>query len=77
MLSTINMAVNLVTYFEDIGSECYKWAIGLPVSVLSLDFSRGDSISLLKEHGFPDDKVANVSSTKPLHKTPLMLDELQ
>lgn len=53
-----------MTYFEDVGSECYKWAIGLPVSVLSLDFTRGDSISLLKEHGFPDDKVTNVGRNR-------------
>lgn len=49
--------INLVTYFEDIGHKAYKWACELPVQAVSLDFTRGDSLSLLKEHGFPSDKI--------------------
>lgn len=49
--------INLVTYFEDIGSEAYQWAVNLPVSAISLDFTRGNTIALLKQHGFPAGKV--------------------
>lgn len=59
MLSA-SVSYNLVTYFEDVGSEAYLWAVNLPVNVLSLDFTRGDSLGLLKKHGFPKDKVTMV-----------------
>ncbi len=53
------VGVNLVTFFEDVGPEAYQWATGLPFSAISLDFTRGDSLKLLKDHGFPKDKVRN------------------
>ncbi|CAN0165448.1 unnamed protein product, partial [Scytosiphon promiscuus] len=49
--------VNLVTFFEDVGAEAYQWATSLPFSAISLDFTRGDSLQLLKDYGFPKDKV--------------------
>ncbi|CAN0105875.1 unnamed protein product [Ascophyllum nodosum] len=81
MLSS-GVAINLVTFFEDIGSECYEWAVDLPVSVLSLDFSRGDSVSLLKKHGFPSDKTLGAGiidgrspwATQPSKVIPLVKD---
>lgn len=51
------VGVNLVTFFEDVGAEAYQWATALPFSAISLDFTRGDSLKLLKDHGFPKDKV--------------------
>ncbi|CAB1115662.1 unnamed protein product [Ectocarpus sp. CCAP 1310/34] len=56
MLSA-DVKVNLVTFFEDVGAEAYQWVTALPVSVISLDFTRGDSLKLVKDHGFPKDKV--------------------
>lgn len=56
MLSS-SLSVNFVTYFEDVGNDAYKWVCGLPVRTISLDFTRGDSLSLLKTHGFPADKI--------------------
>ena len=43
------------TYFEKIFH--YEKIIQLPVKAIGLDFVHGDSISLLKRHGFPKDKV--------------------
>lgn len=57
------VGVNLVTFFEDIGPEAYQWATGLPFSAISLDFTRGDSLKLLKDHGFPKDKVRTRNKT--------------
>lgn len=49
--------MNFVTFFEDVGEEAYLWLCELAVEVITLDFTRGDSLSLLKTHGFPSDKV--------------------
>src|SRR5699024_11812796 len=43
------------TYFEKIFH--YERIIQLPVKAIGLDFVHGDSISLLKRHGFPKDKM--------------------
>ncbi|CAM9473892.1 unnamed protein product [Discosporangium mesarthrocarpum] len=51
------LSVNMVTYFEDVGSDMYQWLIALPVQIITLDFTRGDSLALLREHGFPEDKI--------------------
>src|SRR5699024_11484122 len=44
-----------ISYFEKIFH--YEKIIQLPVKAIGLDFVHGDSISLLKRHGFPKDKV--------------------
>lgn len=50
--------INMVTFFEDIGEDNYKWVTSLKeVKVVSLDFTRGDSLSLVKKFGFPKDKI--------------------
>ena len=52
-LATVGVPINLVTFYDDIG-EAYPWAVKLPgVTAVSLDFTRGDTMSLLKKHGFP------------------------
>ena len=54
-------AINVVTFFEDIGVENYKWLTNLnEVSIISLDFTRGDSLSLIKSFGFPSSKTLGV-----------------
>jgi 5-methyltetrahydropteroyltriglutamate--homocysteine methyltransferase len=45
----------LVTYFDDLG-ETYPWVMELPVSAISLDFTRGRNLELIKNYGFPEDK---------------------
>ncbi len=55
-LSGSGLAINLVSYFDDLG-ESYPWVSALPVSILSLDFTRGDTLSLIGTHGWPEDKV--------------------
>ena len=50
--------VNMVSFFEDVGEENYKWLIKAPgIHVISLDFTRGDNRALVKKHGFPKDKI--------------------
>jgi 5-methyltetrahydropteroyltriglutamate--homocysteine methyltransferase len=55
-LSGLGVAINLVTYFDDLG-DTYPWVAALPVDVLSVDFTRGDTLALIQAHGWPDDKV--------------------
>lgn len=50
------IAVNLVTYFEEINHEVYQWFGESNVAALSLDFTRGDNLSVIKKFGFPANK---------------------
>jgi 5-methyltetrahydropteroyltriglutamate--homocysteine methyltransferase len=50
------ITLNLVTYFDDLG-ETYPWVVALPVDVLSLDFTRGNTADLITQHGWPEDKT--------------------
>jgi 5-methyltetrahydropteroyltriglutamate--homocysteine methyltransferase len=53
-----NTTINMVSFFEDVGEENYKWLVGLKeVKTISLDFTRGDSLPLIKKLGFPQDKT--------------------
>ena len=49
---------NMVSFFEDVGESNYKWLISVPdIKTISIDFTRGDSLSLIKKFGFPADKI--------------------
>ncbi|PMB53805.1 5-methyltetrahydropteroyltriglutamate--homocysteine S-methyltransferase [Fischerella thermalis CCMEE 5201] len=54
-LSSVGIPLHLVTYFDDLG-ETYPWVMELPVSAISLDFTRGRNLELIKNYGFPEDK---------------------
>eukprot|EP00172_Hildenbrandia_rubra_P004233 Plantae.Rhodophyta-Hildenbrandia_rubra.ctg8167.p1 GENE.Plantae.Rhodophyta-Hildenbrandia_rubra.ctg8167~~Plantae.Rhodophyta-Hildenbrandia_rubra.ctg8167.p1 ORF type:complete len:742 (+),score=169.31 Plantae.Rhodophyta-Hildenbrandia_rubra.ctg8167:2053-4278(+) len=55
-LSKAGIPLNLVSYYDDIG-DTYSWAVKLQgVETISLDFTRGDNLSLIKKHGFPQGK---------------------
>ncbi len=58
-LATVGLDINLVTYFDDLG-KTYPWVIELPVAAISLDFTRGSNLDLIKQHGFPQDKRLGV-----------------
>lgn len=58
-LATVGININLVTYFDDLGKS-YPWAMELPVAAISLDFTRGNNLELIKQHGFPQDKRLGV-----------------
>lgn len=49
------LKIILQTYFERVND--YKKVVEFPVEAIGLDFIHGDSLSLIKEHGFPQDKV--------------------
>jgi 5-methyltetrahydropteroyltriglutamate--homocysteine methyltransferase len=51
-LSDSGVALNLVAYFDDLGAA-YPWAVQLPVTTLSLDFTRGDNLGLIRSRGWP------------------------
>jgi 5-methyltetrahydropteroyltriglutamate--homocysteine methyltransferase len=55
-LATVGLPMQLVTYFDDLG-DTYGWVMQLPVSGISLDFTRGYNLALAKTHGFPADKI--------------------
>ncbi|RMX62112.1 hypothetical protein DD238_005197 [Peronospora effusa] len=50
------IVLNLATYFEEINHEVYEWFATSPVSAISLDFTRGDNLSVLQKFGFPAGK---------------------
>lgn len=54
-LAEVGLPINLVTYFDDIAPEVFPWVAALPgLSVLSLDFTRGNNVATLKAcGGFP------------------------
>jgi 5-methyltetrahydropteroyltriglutamate--homocysteine methyltransferase len=58
-LAHANIPIHLVTYFDDLGTA-YPWVTELPVTGISLDFTRGRNLDLLKQHGFPSDKQLGV-----------------
>ncbi|HHP7230578.1 MAG TPA: 5-methyltetrahydropteroyltriglutamate--homocysteine S-methyltransferase [Xenococcaceae cyanobacterium] len=58
-LATVGLDINLVTYFDDLG-DTYPWVIELPVAAISLDFTRGNNLDAIKQHGFPQDKRLGV-----------------
>jgi 5-methyltetrahydropteroyltriglutamate--homocysteine methyltransferase len=50
--------INMVSFMDDVGDSNYQWLISVPnIHVLSLDFTRGKSLDLIKKHGFPTDKI--------------------
>jgi 5-methyltetrahydropteroyltriglutamate--homocysteine methyltransferase len=58
-LATVGIDINLVTYFDDLG-KTYPWVMELPVAAIALDFTRGNNLDLIKQHGFPQDKRLGV-----------------
>uniref|UniRef100_A0A6A7G514 5-methyltetrahydropteroyltriglutamate--homocysteine S-methyltransferase n=1 Tax=Hirondellea gigas TaxID=1518452 RepID=A0A6A7G514_9CRUS len=53
-LASAGVPLNLVSYFDDLGSA-FPWVCRLPgVTAVSLDFTRGNTLALLKEYGFPE-----------------------
>jgi 5-methyltetrahydropteroyltriglutamate--homocysteine methyltransferase len=51
-------AINMVSFMEDIGSKHYEWLISLKeISIVSLDFTRGNTMEIIEKFGFPQDKV--------------------
>jgi 5-methyltetrahydropteroyltriglutamate--homocysteine methyltransferase len=58
-LAQVGLPIHLVTYFDDLGAT-YPWVMELPVSGISLDFTRGRNLDLLNQHGFPSDKQLGV-----------------
>lgn len=58
-LAQIGIPIHLVTYFDDLGAT-YPWVMALPVAGISLDFTRGRNLDLLKQYGFPTDKQLGV-----------------
>lgn len=58
-LAQVGMPIYLVTYFDDLGVS-YPWVVELPVAGISLDFTRGNNLALLNQHGFPSDKQLGV-----------------
>jgi len=55
----VGLSIHLVTYFDDLGSA-YPWMMELPVAGISLDFTRGRNLELLRAYGFPSDKQLGV-----------------
>lgn len=51
-------AINMVSFMEDVGEANYKWLISVnQISVVSLDFTRGENLTFLEKHGFPMTKT--------------------
>ncbi|AFZ18864.1 5-methyltetrahydropteroyltriglutamate--homocysteine S-methyltransferase [Allocoleopsis franciscana] len=82
-LAKVGLPLHLVTYFDDLG-ENYPWVVQLPVSSISLDFTRGRNLELIKHYGFPADKrlgvgivdARNIWQIRPDRLLPI-LEEIQ
>mmetsp|Transcript_11959 Transcript_11959/g.29036 ORF Transcript_11959/g.29036 Transcript_11959/m.29036 type:complete len:642 (+) Transcript_11959:75-2000(+) len=58
ILPTQGPAINIVSFMEDVGQSHYEWLTSVKeFDVISMDFTRGDSLSLIKANGFPKDKT--------------------
>lgn len=79
----IGLPLHLVTYFDDLGAA-YPWLMELPVTAISLDFTRGRNLNLVKTHGFPQDKrlgvgIVDARNIWQVHPKPVLsvLEEIQ
>lgn len=52
-LAGSDISINFVTHFDDIGASL-SWVQNLPIDILTIDFTRGQSRGLLAEHGWRD-----------------------
>nr|CCA17494.1 unnamed protein product [Albugo laibachii Nc14] len=50
------ISVNLVTYFEEVHPDVYQWFLRSKVAAISLDFTRGDNLLIVRKFGFADGK---------------------
>ncbi|KAI2512306.1 5-methyltetrahydropteroyltriglutamate-homocysteine S-methyltransferase [Fragilaria crotonensis] len=51
-------AINMVSFMEDVGEKHYEWLISVDrVSIVSLDFTRGENLIFMEKHGFPTTKT--------------------
>jgi 5-methyltetrahydropteroyltriglutamate--homocysteine methyltransferase len=51
-------AINMVSFMEDVGTDHYKWLVSVKeISIVSLDFTRGNTLEIIEKFGFPQDKV--------------------
>ncbi|OQS02379.1 5-methlytetrahydropteroyltriglutamate-homocysteine methyltransferease [Thraustotheca clavata] len=55
-----NVNLHIATYFEAIDDDVYKWFATSKIAALSLDFTRGDNLSVLQKFGFPSGKRLGV-----------------
>ncbi|TFG73136.1 MAG: 5-methyltetrahydropteroyltriglutamate--homocysteine S-methyltransferase, partial [Anaerolineales bacterium] len=62
LLAACGTRINLVTYFSDL-CDAYEWVVKLPVSVLSLDFTRGNNLEIMSSRGWPKDKTLGAGVT--------------
>jgi 5-methyltetrahydropteroyltriglutamate--homocysteine methyltransferase len=47
-----DVAINMVSFFEGVSEENYKFLLSVPeINILSLDFTRGDNLDLVKKFG--------------------------
>jgi len=54
-------SVNVVSFMDDIGEDNYRWLVSVPeISTVSMDFTRGKTLSLVEQYGFPSDKKLGV-----------------
>jgi 5-methyltetrahydropteroyltriglutamate--homocysteine methyltransferase len=54
----LNVMINFVSFFEDVGESNYKWLISMSkIDIISVDLTRGDNLSLIKKFGFPSSKT--------------------
>ena len=50
--------INIVSFFEGIYETNYQFLMKIKeVSIISLDFTRGDNLTVLRKYGFPSDKT--------------------
>lgn len=78
-----SLTINMVSFMDDVGEENYQWLMSSTngVRVVSLDFTRGDTLALVKKYGVPQTKILgaglvdarNVWKVDPNNVLPVLL----
>ncbi len=57
-----DLTINMVSFMDDVGDEIYQWLMSSDngIRVVSLDFTRGDTLGLIKKYGVPETKILGV-----------------
>lgn len=51
-------AINIVSFMDDVGPDHYAWLIAVDeFDILSMDFTRGNTLALIQKYGFPSEKT--------------------
>jgi len=58
ILPSSTVGINMICFMEDVGEDHYQWLISVKgVTTVSMDFTRGNTLALVRKFGFPATKT--------------------